>query len=81
MVRIWLRARVAVVAACCVAGVMVVGGAPAAAASASAAVDVPLGPVRVMDTRNGIGVAKAPVGAGKSVSLQVAGRTGCRRLG
>jgi Bacterial Ig-like domain (group 3) len=34
------------------------------------------GPVRVMDTRYGIGVAKAPVGPGESVSLQVTGVDG-----
>ncbi len=79
MVRIWLRARV-VAAACCVAGGMAVGvpGLPAApaAASAAGAVYLPLGPVRVMDTRNGTGVAKAPVGPGGTVSLQVAGVAG-----
>jgi hypothetical protein len=74
----WLRTRVAAVAAagCCVAGMMVAGLAPAAAASAGGSVFVPLGPVRVMDTRNGTGVAKAPVGPGKSVSLKVTGVDG-----
>ncbi len=37
---------------------------------------VPDGPARIMDTRNGTGVAKGPVGAGSSVSLQVAGVSG-----
>ncbi|WP_051951052.1 N-acetylmuramoyl-L-alanine amidase [Actinacidiphila yeochonensis] len=36
----------------------------------------PVGPTRIMDTRNGTGVAKAAVGAGKSVVLQVAGKGG-----
>jgi hypothetical protein len=60
--RMWLQMRVmAVVAAgSCLAGVMVASALPAAAASATSAVFVPLGPVRVMDTRYGIGVAKAP---------------------
>jgi hypothetical protein len=80
MVRMWLRARVALVAAgCCVAGLMA-GGAfaavPAAAASAAGATFVPLGPVRVMDSRYGIGVPKAPVGAGQTVSLKLAGVDG-----
>jgi hypothetical protein len=36
----------------------------------------PLGPVRIMDTRNGTGVPLAPVGPGGTVSLQVAGVAG-----
>jgi hypothetical protein len=80
VVGMWLRARV-VVTVCCVAGSMVAGApglpaARAAAASAAGAVYVPLGPVRVMDTRYGIGVAKAPVGPGKTISLQVTGVDG-----
>jgi hypothetical protein len=31
------------------------------------------GPTRILDTRNGTGAAKAPVGAGQSIALQVAG--------
>jgi len=31
------------------------------------------GPSRILDTRNGTGAAKAPVGAGQSIALQVAG--------
>ncbi|MFG2588595.1 peptidoglycan recognition protein [Streptomyces sp. NPDC048438] len=37
---------------------------------------VNLGPERVMDTREGLGVAKAPVGADSVVTLQVAGVNG-----
>ncbi|MFI6123619.1 peptidoglycan recognition protein [Streptomyces sp. NPDC051064] len=37
---------------------------------------VNLGPKRVMDTREGLGVAKAPVGADSVVTLQVAGVNG-----
>ncbi|MEU9064306.1 peptidoglycan recognition protein, partial [Streptomyces sp. NPDC048430] len=37
---------------------------------------VNLGPKRVMDTREGLGVAKAPVGADSVVTLQVAGANG-----
>jgi hypothetical protein len=33
----------------------------------------PVGPVRVLDTRNGVGGYSSPVGAGQSISLQVAG--------
>ncbi|WP_235032353.1 N-acetylmuramoyl-L-alanine amidase [Actinacidiphila yanglinensis] len=33
----------------------------------------PVGPTRIMDTRNGTGVAKGALGAGKSVALQVDG--------
>jgi hypothetical protein len=80
MVRTWLQARVvAVVAAtCCVAGGMVVGVpglavAPAAASSAVGASFVPLGPVRVLDTRTGTGGHSGPVGPGKAISLQVSG--------
>ncbi|WP_335971055.1 N-acetylmuramoyl-L-alanine amidase [Streptomyces sp. CA2R106] len=36
----------------------------------------PAGPTRIMDTRNGTGVAKGAVGAGKTISLQVAGSGG-----
>ncbi|MEV7278415.1 FlgD immunoglobulin-like domain containing protein [Streptomyces sp. NPDC093111] len=36
----------------------------------------PVTPTRVMDTRSGTGVAKAKVGAGKTVTLTVAGRGG-----
>jgi len=80
--RMWSRAQlVAVVAAVCCVGGMVAGvpGLPAASAatgSAGSAVYVPLGPVRVMDTRNGTGVAQAPVGPGGTVSLQVSGVDG-----
>ncbi|MFJ2959872.1 N-acetylmuramoyl-L-alanine amidase [Streptomyces sp. NPDC087270] len=34
------------------------------------------GPTRIMDTRNGTGVTKGAVGAGKTISLQVAGKGG-----
>jgi hypothetical protein len=34
------------------------------------------GPTRIMDTRSGTGVARGPVGAGASVSLQVTGTNG-----
>ncbi len=37
---------------------------------------MPDGPVRIMDTRYGTGVAKQPVGAGATISLQVTGRGG-----
>ncbi|MFC5030914.1 N-acetylmuramoyl-L-alanine amidase [Streptomyces sp. DSM 41987] len=33
----------------------------------------PTGPTRVLDTRSGLGAAKAPVGPGASIALQVAG--------
>ncbi|MFB9438462.1 FlgD immunoglobulin-like domain containing protein [Streptomyces showdoensis] len=36
----------------------------------------PVTPTRVMDTRSGVGVAKAKIGAGKTVTLTVAGRGG-----
>ncbi|HZE17911.1 MAG TPA: hypothetical protein VE197_20675, partial [Mycobacterium sp.] len=35
-----------------------------------------LGPTRVLDTRNGTGGYTSPVGAGQSISLQVAGMAG-----
>ena len=80
MVRMWLRTRVVVAGVCCVAGGLLaaVPGVPVASAQALAAgsVYVPLGPVRVMDTRNGTGVAKAPVGPGGTVSLLVDGVDG-----
>jgi hypothetical protein len=81
----WPRARgPAVVAACCVvAGLAVVSapGLPAAPAAAQAASDVgavyvPVGPVRVLDTRDGTGAPQAPVGPGGVVSLQVTGSNG-----
>jgi len=39
------------------------------------------GPVRVLDTRNGTGGFSSPVGAGKSIALQVAGRDGVPATG
>ncbi|MFJ6351152.1 FlgD immunoglobulin-like domain containing protein [Streptomyces sp. NPDC092046] len=36
----------------------------------------PVTPTRVMDTRSGVGVAKAKIGAGKTVTLTVAGKGG-----
>ncbi|MEU0087636.1 Tat pathway signal protein [Streptomyces sp. NPDC006274] len=41
----------------------------------------PLAPTRFMDTRTGLGVAKATVGAGKTVTLQVTGRNGVPATG
>jgi hypothetical protein len=85
MVRIWLRARVVAtcVAAGCLAGGLVAGAPvlPAAPAAAQAAADVgavyvPVGPVRVLDTRNGTGAPQAPVGPGGTISLQVEGVAG-----
>jgi hypothetical protein len=39
------------------------------------------GPVRVLDTRNGTGGFSSPVGAGKSIALQVTGRDGVPATG
>jgi hypothetical protein len=78
VVRMWLRARVVAVvaAACCVAGGVVAGAPAVPAAGASAgAVYVPVGPVRVLDTRNGTGHSGA-LGANASFSLQVTGNNG-----
>ena len=36
----------------------------------------PVGPVRVLDTRNGTGGFSSPVGAGKSIALQITGQNG-----
>jgi len=47
-----------------------------AAATPPAGTFTPVGPTRIMDTRNGTGAAKAAVGAGKTISLQVAGKGG-----
>ena len=47
-----------------------------AAAAAPAGTFTPVGPARIMDTRNGTGVAKGAVGADKTVSLQVEGKGG-----
>ncbi|MEW2631895.1 Tat pathway signal protein [Streptomyces sp. NPDC048389] len=41
----------------------------------------PLTPTRFMDTRTGLGAAKAKVGAGKTVTLQVTGRNGVPATG
>ncbi len=46
------------------------------AAAAPAGTFTPVGPARIMDTRNGTGVAKGAVGADKTVSLQVEGKGG-----
>ncbi|QMU75071.1 N-acetylmuramoyl-L-alanine amidase [Streptacidiphilus sp. PB12-B1b] len=42
---------------------------------------VPVGPSRILDTRYGTGAPKAPVGAGKAVSLQIAGQPGVPATG
>ncbi|MFD0570609.1 right-handed parallel beta-helix repeat-containing protein [Kitasatospora gansuensis] len=41
----------------------------------------PTGPVRLMDTREGVGVAKAPLKMGSSIDLQVAGVNGVPATG
>src|ERR1019366_474998 len=41
----------------------------------------PVSPVRMMDTRNGTGGVTGPVGAGATVSLQVAGQSGVPAAG
>jgi YVTN family beta-propeller protein len=41
----------------------------------------PVAPVRVLDTRNGTGGYSSPVGAGKSISLQVTGQDGVPATG
>ncbi|WP_327374800.1 hypothetical protein OG393_12940 [Streptomyces sp. NBC_01216] len=41
----------------------------------------PAGPARLMDTRSGLGVPKDEVGAGETVTLQVAGRGGVPQTG
>jgi hypothetical protein len=41
----------------------------------------PLTPTRFMDTRTGLGVAKAKVGAGGTVTLQVTGKNGVPATG
>ena len=41
----------------------------------------PLSPVRLLDTRNGTGAVKAPVGPGKTIALQVTGRGGVPATG
>ncbi|HEX5119581.1 MAG TPA: hypothetical protein VFW65_30700 [Pseudonocardiaceae bacterium] len=47
----------------------------------SAATFATLPPTRILDTRSGTGVAKAPVGAGKTISLQVEGVHGVPSTG
>ncbi len=82
--QVWLTARAAAVtAACCltvglVAGATGLPAAPAAvqAASDTGAVYVPVGPVRLLDTRNGTGGYTAPVGPGGTISLQITGADG-----
>jgi N-acetyl-anhydromuramyl-L-alanine amidase AmpD len=41
----------------------------------------PVGPLRVLDTRNGTGGYSAPVGAGQTISLQVTGQDGVPSAG
>src|SRR5579875_1021799 len=53
-----------------------VPGGVRAAGTAGGGVFDPVGPVRVLDTRNGTGGYHAPVGPGRSVSVQVAGKDG-----
>src|SRR5882762_7124428 len=50
--------------------------APSASAAASALSFQPMAPVRLLDTRSGLGAAKAPVAAKGTVTLQVTGRGG-----
>ncbi len=49
---------------------------PAIAQSTGASAFVGLTPSRLLDTRNGIGATKAPVGPGAAIELQVTGRAG-----
>ena len=44
------------------------------AVAPSAGMYVPVGPTRLLDTGDGTGAAKAPVGAGKTLTVQVTGR-------
>lgn len=53
-----------------------VGLAEAETAATDATVTVPLAPVRILDTRNGIGAPHAPLGADESLDLQVTGVAG-----
>src|SRR5665648_485821 len=71
------RAVVSLLSSWVVVGVL----ASLAPVSASAAVSIPggftsLSPSRLLDTRAGVGAPKAPVVAGRTVALQVAGRGG-----
>jgi hypothetical protein len=50
--------------------------ADASTPAADATVTVPLAPVRILDTRSGIGAPAAPLGAGQSLDLQVTGVAG-----
>lgn len=52
------------------------GWAEADTPAADAVVTVPLAPVRILDTRSGIGAAQAPLGPGDSIDLQVTGVAG-----
>jgi hypothetical protein len=47
----------------------------------STAAYTPVAPVRILDTRNGTGGFTSPVGAGKTISLQVTGRDGVPATG
>ena len=50
-------------------------------AASSTALYAPVSPVRVLDTRNGTGGFSSPVGAGKSIALQITGKNGVPATG
>jgi hypothetical protein len=52
------------------------GWADAETPAADAVVTVPLAPVRILDTRSGVGAPQAPLGPGQSIDLQVTGVAG-----
>lgn len=56
--------------------VAVAGAPPAAAHNAEAGTFTSLSPVRLLDTRNGLGAAKRQIAAGGTVTFQVAGKAG-----
>ena len=71
----WTKTARAVVAVSLVASgaVAVIATAPDANAATPLGVYHPVTPTRILDTRNGVGAPKAPVGVNKSVNLVVTG--------
>ncbi|MHA3704326.1 fibronectin type III domain-containing protein [Jatrophihabitans sp. YIM 134969] len=75
------RARVVVALVAALLGSVSAGVQPAQAVGQQPGTYVALSPARLLDTRSGNGAARAPVGAGGTVDLQVTGRGGVPATG
>jgi peptidoglycan hydrolase-like protein with peptidoglycan-binding domain len=71
-----LRGRLAVLAGLLVVPLFAIVAGPAGSAAAATPSFQPIVPVRIMDSRAGVGTAAAPLGSGETRALAVAGQAG-----